>query len=92
MLFPKFLKKPFQKTREINLVAQYDKFHITLSARKPVKWGCDTTKNHIVTWYKEGFFIQSRSQSPRSSVRGIVELSEKAQKNAQNALLSDPVH
>ena len=39
--------------------------------------------------------IQSRSQSPRSSVRGIVGLWEKAQKNARNSLhplLSDPVH
>ena len=32
--------------------------------------------------------LQSRSQSPRSSVGGIVGLWEKAQKNAQNSLHS----
>ena len=34
------------------------------------------------------FFRQSRSQSPLSSVRGIVGLWEKAQKNARNSLHS----
>ena len=40
--------------------------------------------------YYLGFhvFVQSRSQSPRSSVGGIVGLWEKAQKNARNSLHS----